>query len=60
VSAVMGTFFLIWTIVWGGLYACLIPGKGIFDKGAFVKASRSADGSTRGSREGRRRERDDG
>src|ERR1700684_4347933 len=36
VGAVMGSFFLIWTIVWGVLYACLIPGKGIFDKGAFV------------------------
>lgn len=33
---VMGSFFLIWTIVWGLLYACLIPGKGIFDKGAFI------------------------
>ena len=33
---VMGSFFLIWTIVWGVLYACLIPGMGIFDKGAFV------------------------
>ena len=32
----MGSFFLIWTIVWGLLYACLIPGKGIFDQGAFV------------------------
>jgi uncharacterized membrane protein len=32
----MASFFLIWTIVWGILYACLIPGKGIFDKGAFV------------------------
>jgi uncharacterized membrane protein len=32
----MGSFFLIWTIVWGVLYACLIPGKGIFDTGAFV------------------------
>ncbi|MGC2819758.1 MAG: urate hydroxylase PuuD [Candidatus Sulfotelmatobacter sp.] len=32
----MGTFFLIWTIVWGILYACLIPGKGIFDNGAFI------------------------
>jgi len=27
---------LIWTIVWGILYAILIPGKGIFDNGAFV------------------------
>lgn len=35
-GAVMGSFFLIWTIVWGVLYACLIPGKGIFDNGAFV------------------------
>ena len=33
---VMGSFFLIWTIVWGILYAILIPGKGIFDNGAFV------------------------
>ena len=35
-GAVMGSFFLIWTIVWGVLYACLIPGKGIFDSGVFV------------------------
>ncbi len=35
-GAVMGSFFLIWTVVWGVLYACLIPGKGIFDNGAFV------------------------
>ncbi|MGA8438836.1 MAG: urate hydroxylase PuuD [Candidatus Sulfotelmatobacter sp.] len=35
-GAVMGSFFLIWTIVWGVLYAGLIPGKGIFDNGAFV------------------------
>jgi len=33
---VMGSFFLIWTIVWGLHYACLIPGKGIFDNGAFI------------------------
>jgi uncharacterized membrane protein len=32
----MGSFFLIWTIVWGVLYACLIPGKGIFDNGVFI------------------------
>src|ERR1700730_9929917 len=38
VGAVMGSFFLIWTIVWGILYACLIPGKGIFDNGAFIGA----------------------
>lgn len=35
-GVVMGSFFAIWTIVWGLLYACLIPGKGIFDKGAFI------------------------
>jgi uncharacterized membrane protein len=23
----MGSFFLIWTIVWGVLYACLVPGN---------------------------------
>lgn len=32
----MGSFFLIWTLVWGVLYACLIPGKGVFDSGAFI------------------------
>jgi uncharacterized membrane protein len=35
-GAAMGSFFLIWTVVWGLLYACLVPGKGIFDKGAFI------------------------
>jgi uncharacterized membrane protein len=35
-GAVVGSFYLIWTIVWGLLYACLIPGKGIFDNGAFI------------------------
>ena len=35
-GTVVGSFFLIWSIVWGVLYACLIPGKGIFDKGAFI------------------------
>jgi uncharacterized membrane protein len=32
----MGSFFLIWTIVWGILYACVVLGKGIFDNGAFI------------------------
>jgi uncharacterized membrane protein len=32
----MGSFFLIWTVVWGVLYACLVPGRGIFDNGAFI------------------------
>jgi uncharacterized membrane protein len=36
VGAVMGSFFLIWTVAWGIMYACLIPGKGIFDNGAFI------------------------
>ena len=30
------TFLGIWTIVWGVTYACLIPGKGIFDNVAFI------------------------
>ena len=32
----VASFFVIWTVVWGVLYAILIPGKGIFDNGAFV------------------------
>lgn len=32
-GAVMGIFFLVWTVVWGILYACLVPGKGALDKG---------------------------
>jgi uncharacterized membrane protein len=32
----MGSFFGIWTIVWGVLYVVLIPGRGILDKGAFI------------------------
>src|SRR5258708_8922884 len=36
IGTVMGSFFLIWTIVWGLLYACLIPGEGIFDNAAFL------------------------
>lgn len=36
VGAVMGTFFLIWTVVWAILYACLIPGKGVLDKGPVL------------------------
>jgi len=35
-GAVMGRFFLIWTIVWAILYACLIPGKGVLDKGPVL------------------------
>lgn len=29
----MASFFLIWTITWGILYALLMPGKGLLDKG---------------------------
>lgn len=32
----MGTFFLIWTVVWAVTYACLIPGKGLLDKGPVL------------------------
>ncbi len=30
---VMGSFFIIWTVVWALLYALLIPGKGILNNG---------------------------
>jgi uncharacterized membrane protein len=33
---VMGSFFGIWTVVWGILYAVLIPGKGALDKGLVI------------------------
>jgi uncharacterized membrane protein len=32
----MASFFLIWTVVWGILYAFLLPGKGILDKGPVL------------------------
>ena len=32
----MATFFVIWTIVWGLMYVCLIPGKGALDKGPVL------------------------
>jgi len=32
----MYSFFLIWTVVWAISYACLIPGKGILDKGPVL------------------------
>ena len=32
----MLTFFGIWTVVWGILYAVLIPGKGALDKGPVI------------------------
>ena len=35
-GSVMGSFFLIWTVVWGLHYACVIPGKGVLDNGLFL------------------------
>jgi uncharacterized membrane protein len=32
----MASFFIVWTAVWGILYALLIPGKGILDKGPVL------------------------
>jgi uncharacterized membrane protein len=34
----MGSFFGIWTVAWGLMYACQIPGKGALDKGAVLAA----------------------
>jgi uncharacterized membrane protein len=34
----MASFFGIWTVVWGILYALLIPGKGALDKGPVLGA----------------------
>ena len=36
VGMATGSFFLIWTIVWGLMYACLIPGKGALNKGPVL------------------------
>src|SRR5246127_2010706 len=36
VGGVMGSFFLIWTVVWGILYASVAPGRGAFDKGPVI------------------------
>jgi uncharacterized membrane protein len=35
-GGVMGSFFLIWTVVWGILYASVVPGRGVFDKGLVI------------------------
>ena len=32
----MASFFLIWTITWALMYACVIPGKGALDKGPVL------------------------
>jgi len=33
---VFGSFFLIWTVAWALMYACLIPGKGALSKGPVL------------------------
>ena len=35
-GGVFGSFFLIWTVVWGLMYVLLIPGKGILNKGPVL------------------------
>lgn len=35
-GGVMGSFFLIWTVVWGLMYALLVPGKGALNKGPVL------------------------
>ena len=35
-GAVFGWFFLIWTVTWALMYACLIPGKGPLNKGPVL------------------------
>jgi uncharacterized membrane protein len=35
-GVVMGSFFGIWTVVWGILYVVLIPGKGVLDQGPVI------------------------
>jgi len=32
----MASFFLIWTLLWAVMYACVIPGKGALDKGPVL------------------------
>jgi uncharacterized membrane protein len=35
-GAVFGWFFLIWTVTWALMYICLIPGKGLLNKGPVL------------------------
>jgi uncharacterized membrane protein len=35
-GGVFGSFFLIWTVVWGLMYVLLIPGKGMLNKGPVL------------------------
>ena len=32
----MASFFGIWTVTWGLMHACVIPGKGVLDKGPVL------------------------
>ena len=32
----MASFFGIWTVTWAGMYACVIPGKGVLNKGPVL------------------------
>jgi uncharacterized membrane protein len=32
----MASFFGIWTVTWGLMYACIIPGRGVLNKGAVL------------------------
>lgn len=36
VGHTMASFFVIWTVTWGLMYACQIPGKGALDKGPVL------------------------
>ena len=36
IAAPLWSFFGIWTVTWAILYALLLPGKGLFDKGWFL------------------------
>jgi uncharacterized membrane protein len=35
-AGAMASFFIIWTVTWAVMYACVIPGKGVLDKGPVL------------------------
>jgi uncharacterized membrane protein len=35
-GSAMASFFVIWTVTWALMYACVIPGKGVLDKGPVL------------------------
>lgn len=35
-AGTMASFFLIWTVTWALMYACVIPGKGVLNKGPVL------------------------